>query len=143
MFSLGYFLNCVKKKIPNGSLHCCFILFFLRMINWLLKANIPFITKALSWRSFPIYATKSKLIAIGPLFDRNITYGYVTCWLHNIYLFKFINRNTRKRCEIRQWHRSGVFIVNFKHISHLFLLFLLMTLNQHVTSILMIPFCWW
>ena len=49
----------------------------------------------------------------------------------NIYLFKVNNRNTRKRCEMcsklpiktpgrRQWHRSGVSIVNFEHISHLF-----------------------
>ena len=59
----------------------------------------------------------------------------------NIYLFKVNNRNTRKRCEIcsklriktperRFWRRSGVSIVNFKHISHLFLLFLLLTLSK-------------
>ena len=29
----------------------------------------------------------------------------------------------------RQWHRSGIFIVNFEHISHLVLVFLLLTLN--------------
>ena len=45
-------------------------------------------------------------------------------------LFKVNNRNTSERCEIvselkiktperRQWPRSGVFIVNFEHISHL------------------------
>ena len=49
----------------------------------------------------------------------------------NLYLFKDNNRNTRKGCEIyskltvktpeqRQWSRSGVFIVNFEKISHLF-----------------------
>ena len=58
-----------------------------------------------------------------------------------IYLFKVNNRNTRTRCEIyskltintperRQWRRSGVFIVNFEHISHLVLVFLLLTLNK-------------
>ena len=47
-----------------------------------------------------------------------------------IYLVKVNNRNTRARCEICskltiktpercQWRRSGVFIVNFEHISHL------------------------
>ena len=54
-----------------------------------------------------------------------------TCWFHpaKIYLFKFNNRNTRKRCEIcskltmkipdwRHWRRSDVFIVNFEQISH-------------------------
>ena len=44
------------------------------------------------------------------------------------YMSKVKNRNTRTRCEICsiceiceicQWRRSGVFIVNFKHISHL------------------------
>ena len=58
-----------------------------------------------------------------------------------IYLFKVNSRNTRKRCEIcskltintperRQWRRSGVFIVNFEHISHLVLVFLLLTLSR-------------
>ena len=57
-----------------------------------------------------------------------------------IYLLKVNNRNTRVRCEIcskltikiperRQWRRSDVFIVNFEHISHLNLVFLLLTLN--------------
>ena len=32
----------------------------------------------------------------------------------SIYMFKFNNRNTRTRCEIY----SGVFVVNFEHISH-------------------------
>ena len=60
----------------------------------------------------------------------------------NIYLSKVNNeKNSRKRCEIcskltiktterRQWRRSGVFIVNFEHISHLFLVLLLLTLNR-------------
>ena len=49
----------------------------------------------------------------------------------NIYLFKVNNGNTRKKCEIcskltikrperRHGRRSGDFIVNFEHISHLF-----------------------
>ena len=57
------------------------------------------------------------------------------------YMFKVNNRNNRTRCEIcskltiktperRQWRRSGVFIVNFEHISHLVLVFLLLTLNR-------------
>ena len=54
---------------------------------------------------------------------------------------KVNNRSTRTSCEIcsklslktterRQWHRSGVFIVNFKHISNLVLVFLLLTSNN-------------
>ena len=59
----------------------------------------------------------------------------------NICLFKGNNRNTRKRCEIcskltiktsEQHHTccSAVFIVNFEHIAHLFLVSLLLTLNK-------------
>ena len=55
------------------------------------------------------------------------------------YLLKFNNRNTRTKCEIcskltikipeRRQRRSGIFIVNLEHISHLVLVFLLLTLN--------------
>ena len=59
----------------------------------------------------------------------------------DIYLFKVNYRNTRTRYEIcskltirtkerRQRHRAGVFIVNFEHISHLPLVFLLLTLSR-------------
>ena len=62
-----------------------------------------------------------------------------------IYLFKVNNRNIRTMCEIssksiiktserRQWCRSGVFIVNFEHISRTVLLFLLLTLNKNMTA---------
>ena len=58
-----------------------------------------------------------------------------------IYLLKVNNRNARARCKMcskltiktperRQWRRSGVFIVNFEYISHLVLVFLLLTLNM-------------
>ena len=37
---------------------------------------------------------------------------------------------TIKTTERRRWRRSGVFIINFEHISHLGLVFLLLTLNM-------------
>ena len=57
------------------------------------------------------------------------------------YMFKVNNRNTRTRCETcskltvkiperRQWRRSGIFVVKFKHISQLVLVFLLSTLSR-------------
>ena len=60
-------------------------------------------------------------------------------------MFKVNNRNTRRRCEIfpeltiktrkrRQWCRSGVFIVNFEHISHFVLVFLLLTLSRQMPA---------
>ena len=57
----------------------------------------------------------------------------------SIYLFKVSIRKARKRYGIcsnlktperRKWRCSGVFIVNFEHIPHLFLVFLLPTLNK-------------
>ena len=39
------------------------------------------------------------------------------------------NRNPR-----RQWRRSGAFIVNFEHISHLILVFLLLTLSRQMPA---------
>ena len=58
-----------------------------------------------------------------------------------IYLLKVYNRNTQTRCEVcskltikiperRHWRRSGIVIVNFEHISHLVLVFLLFTLHM-------------
>ena len=59
----------------------------------------------------------------------------------SIYLLKVDKRKARKRCEIcskltiktperRHWGHSGVFIGNFEHISHLVLVFLLLTLSR-------------
>ena len=56
-------------------------------------------------------------------------------------MFKVNNRNTRARREIcskltkktlerRQWRRSCVLIVNYKHISHVVLVLLLLTLSK-------------
>ena len=36
------------------------------------------------------------------------------------------------RTTTMAWFRSGIFIVNFKHISQRFLVFLLLTLNKYV-----------
>ena len=38
--------------------------------------------------------------------------------------------NDKKTLERRQRRRSGIFIVNFKHISQLLLVFLLLILNK-------------
>ena len=57
------------------------------------------------------------------------------------YMFKINSRNTRTSFEIcskltikipqrRQWRRYGIFTVNFEHISHLVLVFLLLTMSR-------------
>ena len=59
----------------------------------------------------------------------------------SIYLLKVNHRNTGKRCEIcskltlktperRHWRHSGGVIINFEHISHLFLEFLLVAFSK-------------
>ena len=55
-------------------------------------------------------------------------------------MFKVYNTDTRIRCEIcpkltikTRHSRSGVFIVNFKHILHLVLVFLSLTLSRKVS----------
>ena len=61
------------------------------------------------------------------------------------YMFKVNNGNTRTRCEIcskltiitserRQWHRSGVFIVNFEHTLLRVQVFLLLTLSRQMQA---------
>ena len=49
-----------------------------------------------------------------------------------IYMLKVNNRNTWTRCEIcsKLTINIGTFIVNFEHISHLALVFLLLTLSM-------------
>ena len=60
-------------------------------------------------------------------------------------LFCLKNRNTRDRCELcskltiktqerPHWGCSGGFIVNFEHIQHLFLVFLLLTLTKKMST---------
>ena len=66
---------------------------------------------------------------------------------NSIYLFKAKNRNTKERREIysklmidtperRQWRHLGVLLVNSEHISHLFLEFLVLTLNKYILPVL-------
>ena len=54
-------------------------------------------------------------------------------WTVAIYMFKVNNRKTRIRCEISSKltiKTAEVFIVNLEHISHLILVFLLLTLSR-------------
>ena len=84
------------------------------------------------------FTTKSSNLTTGEFF----LYSSVAEQYHGspagIYLLIVNNRNTKPRCQIcskltiktpkrRHWCRSGVFIVNFEHVSHLALVFLLLT----------------
>ena len=50
--------------------------------------------------------------------------------LSNIFRCEICSKLTIKTTKQRQLRRSGVFIVNFEHISQLFPVFLLLTLNK-------------
>ena len=75
------------------------------------------------------------------LLEANVPIMPISLFPAGIYLFKINNGNARTVCEIcselaiktpepRQWHRSGVFIVNFEQISHIVLVFPLLPLNK-------------
>ena len=49
-------------------------------------------------------------------------------------MFKVNNKDTRTTLSVVAKRRSGVFIVNFEHISHLVLVFLLLTLNMQLPA---------
>ena len=97
------------------------------------------------------------------LVDLRLKHESISSYPANIFLFKVHNKNTRKICEIclkltiktpewRYWRCSGVFIVNFEHISHLFLMFLLLIRTSkcwlylgtfHAVSMLLIMLHYW
>ena len=81
--------------------------------------------------TFTTNPTFTTTFTTNPFFINDLIHLFILCTHDqanpaNIDLFKANYRNTRKRCEIS----SGVFMVNFQHISYLFLEFLLLTLNK-------------
>ena len=104
--------------------------------------------RSFSWSVFSRIRTTKKL-RITISIDSFTLFLYIFSGLTGnpayIYLFKVNNRNTRKRWEIsskltiktperHHWRRSGFFIVHFEHISHLFQVFLLLTLNKEMLA---------
>ena len=114
----------------------CLPLFKASFLYFLLLSKLTFETLRTIWHINILF---KKLMAAHPA---------------GIYLLKVNNRNTRTRCEVCSkitiktlerrhkmehlvitiitkssilWRRSAIFIVNFEHISHLALIFLLLT----------------
>ena len=139
--------NFVKKETPQTAQLFC------RTPRVIVPTSINILRIAVVFKSLLLYCLKQKAdwfynLQLLKFWQKNglrlnslslYWFLYNTKKKHNpvnIYLFKVNNRNTTKRCEIcwkltmktpewHQWRRSGVFIVNFEHISHLFLVFLL------------------
>ena len=63
--------------------------------------------------------------------QRAFTYSKLTRETQGV---KYVQKLTIKIPERRQWRRSGVFIVNFKHISYLVLVPLLLTLKMKLPA---------
>ena len=69
-----------------------------------------------SWNKNQLIYSKNRLRSIYPA---------------DIYVLKVNNRKTRKKCEYSKLSKLTItVIVNFKHNSHLFQVFLLFTLNK-------------
>ena len=86
----------------------------------------------------PWYNQTKNLVELIPIFanlieNRRTIKSQINSYPSKIYLFKFKNRNNRKRYKIcpkltiktRQWFRYGVFIDDLEHILHLFSVFFL------------------
>ena len=138
------------KSQSNESNKC-----FHLLVSPLILSKVPILMETPWYRFFECaYCVKSKQIWL--LLERYANFFTSTLskvhWLQLAsvsschfpacnYMFKVNSRNTRTRCEIYseltiktpEWHhcrRSGVFIVNFEHISHLLLVLLLLTLSR-------------
>ena len=88
-----------------------------------------------------LFSTKAKSICLFlpiNVFDTSCDWCHIskpafTCWKCEIY-----SKLTLKTPERHHWRRSGVFIVNVEHISHLTLVLLFLTLNLVVLITLLL-----
>ena len=127
----------------------------MQLFPWCRKFSFgPYYWKTFIFLFELFYISFSKYWPFSNLFEPLSTFlnSYVRFKVHKfnlnpaaIYMFKVSNRNTRTRFKLcsklttktlvwYHWHRSGVFIVNSKHISHLALLFLFLTLNSYIPA---------
>ena len=120
---------CLKNTHLRHSI--CLILFWMRFWLNFVEGNLWFTVNI--WGKYTNWSHHRSMI-----FLFNYMLVYFTNIPAGVYLLKVNNRNTRKRCEIcskltmkiPERRRSGIFTVNFEHISHLFLVFPLLSLNM-------------
>ena len=143
----NFFLNFIVASYAVGNLNAKYVTFREPLqISLIILREF----KRISYLKFPLKSCKNRK-SEGNLRNQdgsnskqlksNLTdYPFSTCDnTVGIYLPKVNSRNTKARCEIyskisnkdpRTTPRFGAFIVNFKHIWQLVLLFLLLTLNM-------------
>ena len=130
-------LNCYKVIFYNIFASRCFLQIFtvnvyhnVKLLCWV-KTLVFF----LFFFACPFFAWHFLFLSFTKEVGKQVTIPA------GIYLLKVSNRNTKTRCEICsklirktseqcQWSCSCVFIINYDHISHLFLMFLLLTLKM-------------
>ena len=145
------FVNKNHKQCTTKHRHICWnflVIIFSRnglVLKYLrLKRCIQNSVKHLGW-SFHL----STIFAKNSILDVWLYSEYASWLVWSIlagnYVFKVNNRNARTRCEIcskltiktpqrRGWRRCGVFIVNFEQISHLVVVFILLTLSRYMPA---------
>ena len=112
-----------------------FLIVELNSLSEFASNSLVFINSFLFYFSFVLFDKKQVKVSHIPVTLARGSYPVGN------YMFKVNDRNTRTRCEIcskltikiperRHWCRSGIFIVNFEHISHPVLLFLSLTLSR-------------
>ena len=99
------------------------------------RKNETKITKPFSYFPLPLKIATALLSAFQGNWLISTTQQTITCSKLTIGTLEKIDMRSKftiKTPERSQWSRSGVFIVNFEHISHLFLVFLLWTLSMYL-----------
>ena len=153
--SIKIFVNITTLKILNRNQMNQTNTFTYLLVSPLILSKVPILMETPWYRFFECaYCVKSKQKRL--LLERYANFFTSTLskvhWLQLAwvsfchfpacnYMFKVNKWNSRTRCEIcskltiktpewHHWRRSGVFIVNFEHISHILLVFLLLTLSR-------------
>ena len=122
--------------------------FFIVLVN-ILKLNQPIANESILATMYIIVSTDNNWcltqnwFGSKKLFVGNLFWGYLEIvslgnffltWKTNLKKFDHkklnLKKNKNKKWLKRQWHRSGFAIVNFEHIPHLVLVFILLTLNM-------------
>ena len=148
MFSLFAGRDSLHNRTDRywwGKVLYWLLITWMKNLFWLCKTNWASFMLSFQRLTFPCWFFNSSLVNFKYHLTRRRElvewHSVIVAFNKGIYLLKVNNRNTRTRCEICskltiktpeqcQWHRSNVFVVNLKHISHLILLFLLLTLNM-------------
>ena len=123
-----------------------FNIFLTKFCNYTPKQHLKLVKRIdqILWHIIPTNCEVEKCLKSTFLVTSHIPRK--SCYQAGIYLLKVNNRNTRARCGIcskltrkifwylNKWISESIltkiFIVNFEHISHLVLMFLLLTLNM-------------